>query len=79
MEIDTKPDHYIAAQGYAYYRLGDDLACAPLLQEGGVDWDGWTLVEECPDAEKAEMQTILKELNFDDGTAASVMKRIGWY
>jgi hypothetical protein len=33
----------------------DQLACAPLLSSGGVDWASWTIAEECPEADMEEL------------------------
>jgi hypothetical protein len=80
MDTDLlKSRKYVTAFGHAYYRDGDDLGCAPLLAEGGVDWEGSTIVEECPEAEKEQIQRVLHRLKFDATATARIIAGIGWY
>jgi hypothetical protein len=77
--VDLVPETHIEAFGNAFYRRDDQLACAPLLARGGVAWESWAIVEEMPEAEREAVVHILKQLGFDDQTAATIIQAIGWY
>ncbi len=80
MEPDAVVTHeYVTGFGYAFFRKGDEFACAPLLADGSVDWESWTIVEECPEAEREDMQRLLRRLGFDETTSGNIITGIGWY
>jgi hypothetical protein len=80
MEADTLiPTQYLNAYGHAYFRKDDLLACAPLLTNGGVDWDSWTIVEESPEVAREQMEALIVALGFDTLAVERVIAGIGWY
>jgi len=70
---------FVTSRGYAFFRTHSALGCAPLLAKGGVDWEAWTIVEECPVTEKEEIERVLLQLGCNGRTLDAIMTGIAWY
>ena len=77
--VPGTPKKFVNAFGYAFFRMDDEFACAPLLARGGVDWDSWAIVEESPEADRAYMKRLLVDFRFDPVAVEKIIDGIGWY